>query len=445
MSSGGRYVRAPDFSSDSEDLEEYSGEWPNDEINGVQPEQTDESDAYSTNEALGSDVEDDDEQSDATCRNADTRTSRELAALRIENQAYIRRMERMESQLNQLIQGYNTNQPRATVGSTEAPVLRDIDHSWNTGVDTPGPSTSTSSFRWENIQPFPNEVPANRMWEQWNRFIDRFEIATSLSNVNDPAKRSQMLFLSMGEKLQGIVNAARLRPSLQVPNCYNIFVKNIENYLQSMVDITAEHETFSNLRQGPDEPTITFHARLMEKVRLCRYSSADEDRFVRMQLLKGMRNRELAKTARTFRYETGFIVQSATREEAFEAETTPSGSPRAFAVTRERQTSFSDTLQRKRRYVASSDGRSQAKKQRTGYGSKNHGSGRRSRCSKCSRMYHKFGTCPAENRKCDACGNTGHFAVACWNTKTANHVQTQKDHEAGWPDENENEKKVNND
>ncbi|XP_062538745.1 uncharacterized protein LOC134207021 [Armigeres subalbatus] len=412
MSIGGKYVRAPEPHSDSEDEDEHISEWQQEAANHVKQEQLDECDVSSANETLGSDDDTDDNEDG----NIEPREDRDMTLRG--NQDYALRMDRMQSTLNKLLEHWNRD---------------------------PGPSTSSGNIRWENIQPFPNDVPANQMWEQWNRFIDRFEIATSLSNVNDPAKRSQILFLSMGEKLQGIVRAARLRPSLREPNCYGIFVKSIENYLQSMVDITAEHEAFSNLRQEPDEPTITFHARLMEKVRLCRYSSADEDRFVRMQLLKGMRNKELAKTARTFGYETAFIVQSATREEAFEAEAGPSRSSQAFAVTRNRQTTYGDRFPRKRRFVPPGNHQIHAKHQRREDNNSYRGVGRRSRCPKCYRLYHKFGTCPANDRKCNACGETGHFAVACrtGRSKDANHIQEQKDHVPGWTDDENEKKQIN--
>lgn len=430
MSKGGRYVRAPEY-YDSDDSEEYNNVDGNDEIK----EQSDEDYASSINEVLENDDDDDHRPSDIDRRNTETRAGNE-------NHDYLRRMETLQNQLNQLVQELGTHQPHASTKASTCSAVQGDDRSWNTGVDTPGPSTSTGCMRWENIQPFPNDVPANRMWEQWNRFIDRFEIATSVSNITDPAKRSQILFLSMGEKLQGITRAAKLRPSLREANCYEIFVRNIENYLKSMVDITTEYEAFCNLRQEPGESMMNFHARLMEKAQSCRFSGT-EDMFVRLQLLKGMRNKDLARTARTLEYETAVIVQAATREEAYEANTTSSESPRAFAVGRERRASIGARLQGKRRYGASSDNQPQPKKQKEDE-SRYRGAGRRSRCPKCSRMYHKFGSCPAENRKCNACGKIGHFAVACWNSrkKSANSIHTQDDHVAGWTDEEE-EKKVN--
>ncbi|XP_055543242.1 uncharacterized protein DDB_G0283357-like [Wyeomyia smithii] len=176
----------------------------------------------------------------------------------------------------------------------------------------------------------------------------------------------------------------------------------------------------------------------MEKVRLCRYSSVDENRFVRMQLLKGLLNREVARTARMFGYDSAFIVQSATPEEAYTSETVSVESPQAFAVAKERP-STSNRLQGKRRNESSTSGWSSSKKQRQENESRQRGFGRRSRCPKCHQLFHKFGSCPATNRNCNTCGKRGHFSAAC-RKKQTNNIQVKRDSEHVWTDE-ENDKK----
>lgn len=279
------------------------------------------------------------------------------------------------------------------------------------------------------------------MWEQWNRFIDRFEIAASLSNICDPVKRSQILFLSMGEKLQRITRAARLRPSLEEPSCYAFFVRNIEGYLRSMVDVTAEHEAFTNLKQEANEPVMDFHSRLMEKVRLCDYSSADQERFVRAQLLKGMRNKELVKSARTFGYDTLFIVQSATREEAFMDESAQTEPSQALALTRNRPRTSGVARHWKQTNESTADRWTRPRRRETDE-KRNRGLGRRSRCSKCDRLFHKFGSCPAVNSNCNKCGLRGHFAVVC-RKKDANQLQVERNHEAEWESDRDAGKEIN--
>ncbi|XP_055590207.1 uncharacterized protein LOC129742340 [Uranotaenia lowii] len=333
------------------------------------------------------------------------------------------KLDRFGEELNRLERAFNSIQQYPT---RTAP--NDVDRSWNIANNS---TKSTNIIRWESIQPFPNDVPASKMWEQWIRFIDRFEIAASLYNANDTIQRSQLLFLAMGEKLQGIVRAARLRPNLQEPNCYSIFIKNIEDYLRSMIDITAEHESFSNMKQEQDEPTMAFHARLMEKVRLCGYSCSDQDRFVRTQLLKGMRSRTLAKESRIHEYNATKIVQLATREEALPSEGTHTETQQAFAVDNRKQRMPERRGAMKRSYNATAEPFNSTKQRR-------YGQGRRSRCPQCNFLFHKHGKCPAANENCKGCGMRGHYVATCHQKKKhANNVQTKI---PGWTD-SEDEKK----
>lgn len=439
--SEGKYVRAPCYQSDPEELDDQSDASLGNDPDDVGDEgKLCDSDGCGTGgfgfcpeEELGEDgrstasVDDEEERNavglgGSNSENADTDPS----SVHPENQDYGRRMQQMENMLNQLVKVMVPNQ--SVVGANAIPY--EEDNSWNTSNVNVGASTSSANVRWENIQPFPDNVPANRMWEQWNRFIDRFEIAASLSNICDPVKRSQILFLSMREKLQRITRAARLRPSLEEPSCYAFFVRNIEGYLRSMVDVTAEHEAFTNLKQEANEPVMDFHSRLMEKVRLCGYSSADQERFVRAQLLKGMRNKELVKSARTFGYDTLFIVQSATREEAFMDESAQTEPSQALALTRNRPRTSGEARHWKQTNESTADRWTRPRRRETDE-KRNRGLGRRSRCSKCDRLFHKFGSCPAVNSNCNKCGLRGHFAVVC-RKKDANQLQVERNHEAEW-------------
>ncbi|XP_055630762.1 uncharacterized protein LOC129771297 [Toxorhynchites rutilus septentrionalis] len=279
---------------------------------------------------------------------------------------------------------------------------------------------SSSNIRWDHLKPFPSGIAANKMWEEWNRYIDNFEIAASLNSVLDPVKRTQLLYLTMGAELQGIVNAAKLCPSLSHSSCYSSFVTNIQNYLRSMTDTAAEHEAFSRMVQGTDESAVAFHARLMGKVRSCNYSVDDVDRFVRAQLLAGLRNRELVKQARTYGYDTNFIVQSATRNEAFESESKHRHDFNILEVrcghgrslngqpNRRRDDTFGEPPAKQQRYDATSR-RLQGR-----------------RCTRCFLFNHRNGQCAALSRNCNKCGKRGHFAAAC-RRKQINTMQSRHD------------------
>lgn len=310
------------------------------------------------------------------------------------------RMDRIEKVLESMASAMKSLQPHNRPTSSR----QDAESSWSVPLDNTTMERNSSIVRWDNIKPFPSGVPANKMWEEWNRYIENFEIAALLSNANDPAKRTQLLFLSMGPDLQEIVRAAKLRPNLSDPNCYKTFVANIQGYFRGMTDTAAEHEAFSSMKQMKDESAVAYHARLMCKVRLCGYSSEDQDRFVRAQLLKGLRNKDLVKSSRTYGYETNFIVQAATRDEAYEAETSQSTDGHVFHV--ERQNSSNNY--RKRRNPDESIRGPYAKRRQI-----DQGQGRRSRCSRCNLTSHRTGKCPAIDKKCINCGKVGHFAAAC--------------------------------
>ncbi|XP_053686512.1 uncharacterized protein K02A2.6-like [Sabethes cyaneus] len=173
----------------------------------------------------------------------------------------------------------------------------ETNENWSLSVDSMADGIQ-ATVRWDHIRNFPSGVPAHKMWEEWNRFIENFEIAASLGNAVNAAQRSKLLFLCLGQELQGIVRAAKLRPSLTQPDCYSTFVDNVRKYLQSMTDTGAEHDAFAGMKQAPGESALVFHARLQEKVRLCGYSPSDQERFVKNQLLKGLRNADLIKNAR---------------------------------------------------------------------------------------------------------------------------------------------------
>lgn len=133
------------------------------------------------------------------------------------------RLQRVESVLADLTKALSVFQTKPTV-------YPDTDQNWSSPVVLRNPSDSlTPSVRWDNIKPFPCGVPANKMWEEWNRYIENFEIAATLNHANDPVQRSLLLFLSIGDELQGIIRAAKLRPSLSDANCYHTLVSNIKN------------------------------------------------------------------------------------------------------------------------------------------------------------------------------------------------------------------------
>ncbi|XP_058829267.1 uncharacterized protein LOC131688772 [Topomyia yanbarensis] len=380
MSNAGKYVRAPVYESDLESENEFDDSQVNSPGRYVRTLHSD-GDSIDVYTAYKTTVDPDQE-------------NRELRERVLELEKSIAEIAGMRSCGDDRNRESNPVTPAFV--PTSPPTVMSLDN-------------GAQNIRWDNIKPFPKGVPANKLWEAWTKFFENFEIAASLSNAYDPVKRFHLLYLSIGDELQGIVRAAKLRPDSIDANCYGVFVKNIEEYLKALTDTSAEHDAFSSMQQEKGESAVNFHARLMEKVWLCGYSPSDQDRFVRTQLLKGLRNRELAKAARTYGHDTNFVVQSATRDEALQPEPPSLEGPTSIlAVSR----SFSRDVGMKRQL-------SKPDERGIGFRPKHfRGDGRPSlqryeRCSRCNRAAHGGQRCPALDKNCNSCGRRGHFSATC--------------------------------
>lgn len=428
MSSDGRYVRAPKYIDlpSSDDECEQDGSEPSRNAtssSSTYDSENDSDDNCSVDSNLATSGRSY-EENNSVRNTVKTASSTPIEPGSNKTLSDTERIQKMENMLTDITKALTSRQ-------TVRPIP-DTDVNWcmpsSSSVDATLPSV-----RWDTFKPFPAGIPANKMWEEWNRYIENFEIASSLSNANDPIRKSQLLFFSIGDELQSIIRAAKLRPSLSDANCYNAFVANITNHFQSMTDAAAEHEAFSNMKQEKGESAIAFHARLTAKVRLCGYSPTDQDRFVRSQLLKGLRNKELVRTARTYGQDTNTIVQAATRDEAYEAEiadqpaahrTEPYAINRIYRRqsrqlperSRQREQPYERAPLGKRTSSDASVEASKSKRFRSNQQAPRRDlqeRGRRTRCRRCDGYPHSNFPCPALNRNCNSCGERGHYAAAC--------------------------------
>ncbi|KAL9705715.1 hypothetical protein quinque_009233 [Culex quinquefasciatus] len=149
------------------------------------------------------------------------------------------------------------------------------------------------------------------------------EMAADLNNARDPIIRSQLLLISVGEEMQGIIKAADLQPPLDSPDCYQNFTSNIVDYLRALTDPASELDDFSRMEQEKSEKAISFLARIKEKAKLCGYSAENLDYHVRSQFLKGLANRDIVKDARRYKRSISEIVSAATNDEAYEGVEVP--------------------------------------------------------------------------------------------------------------------------
>lgn len=276
--------------------------------------------------------------------------------------------------------------------------------------DSTSSQTKVDNFgaiRWD-IRPFPQGIPTNKLWTEWCRFKSNFEIATDLNNVRT-CSRAKLLYLLMGDQLQGLITAAKLCPSFDDPHCYLTLTQNISTYLRSLVDTTAEHEEFTRLKQEFNESLVTFYARVVEKASMCGYGN-DENRFIRSQILHGMSNRDVANAARTYNHDIQSVIQAATRAEAFNINAGPSKVEGIMEVTSSQRSG-------QKRPLAvgwnSRDGRGRANGPPNKRYPQNRVVGKHNRCFRCDRPKHYGKQCPALYKNCNTCNERGHFSATC--------------------------------
>lgn len=297
--------------------------------------------------------------------------------------------------------------------------------------------TDPINIRWEHLKPFPKGVPSSKLWGTWHRYLETFEIGVGFSNANTQADMCRLLYLAMGEKMQEMVRAAELRPPLDEADCYNRFVNNIGGYLKSMTDPAVEHEAFLSMRQLDGESIVRFHTRLVEKAQQCEYSPAHQTWSVHLQLLKGMRNQELARYARVYNHDTLFVIQAATRNEAYEIGLQSSSSAGPSATLAMEKTS--------EKRIQSSNSSAGVKRDRNFRSGQDDTTRKRFKpssselCKQCGRLAHKIrAMCPAKNRSCNNCMKRGHFAAMC-RTKRVNNTDEDQQAMAVEPSKHEHE------
>lgn len=162
MSSNGRYVRAPIDSDNESTDDDY--DLDNSSEPAVQEEERESdfsSDESSSNRSRSN------EPNDAV--NSSNRRGSVDPVSSPKMVSTDDRLQRMENALADITKALNVLQ-------TPVAPNKDTDQIWsNPTALTSTPDIIPSSVRWDNIKPFPTRVAANKMWQEWNHYIENFE------------------------------------------------------------------------------------------------------------------------------------------------------------------------------------------------------------------------------------------------------------------------------
>lgn len=193
MYSPGKYVRAPEFSDESNEMNmfESEGETTRNTVsnNGNSGEQEADIEQHPSECFIRDDIDD----------------VTEAHSLRSMNRSsnFGRKLEQFGNELDEIRHCLERVQPKFSEPYEQ-------DDSWY--QVTSRQLENVGNIRLDNIEVFPNDISPNKMWEEWRRFIEKFEITTLLSNVVDPTRKTLVLFIALGKKLSAMVKAAKLRP-----------------------------------------------------------------------------------------------------------------------------------------------------------------------------------------------------------------------------------------
>lgn len=316
----------------------------------------------------------------------------------------LERIERLETAVSDLAKFTQTSGQPSSSGSADGFTFKLPNSDFGNDL----PQNGGIDLRWDQLKPMPKNIPVHKMWESWKGFLANLKKTTSIANINDQKRLSQLLYLTIGEEMQTIIRAAQLKPDFDEPFAYNKFVANVDGYLQSMVCTPIEQGRFFRMCQEINETAMDFYARLIDKVKLCGFEDAEHIWYIRAQLLKGMQNQELAQEAQTFGYDANQIVHEATRCEAFEYEQDcPSAGKFYFARRSKKESKAKRKPNRNKRLYAAG-----ATPRRFRASAKRY-IGRRGRCPRCNRVAHQNEPCPALTKECHTCGRIGHFTITC--------------------------------
>lgn len=255
----------------------------------------------------------------------------------------------------------------------------------------------------------PTNVPVAERYETWLDWKKGFDIAAAVCVPQlSEQQKTRLLFTSVGMETQKIIRLLGLPPSNKYPWAaereFSDLSMGLNKFFRAMVDESVDHARFHECKQEAREGIHDYAMRLK---RLATGIDIDPASFsFRHQMLKGMRNKDLAMKAADDNIPLGDVIQTAARKEQREA--SESGKrldpwqmlgdpqPMVAAVSTDKEWKGSRPMKRQ---APSEAGSSAAKGKPCRYcGGRSHPDKR---------------SCPAFGKDCRSCGLKNHFEKVC--------------------------------
>lgn len=270
-------------------------------------------------------------------------------------------------------------------------------------------------MRFHRPTPLPDNIPVVEKYERWLDWKSAFDIAlTVCDGTPTEQQKAALLYTSVGTETQKTINLLKLPPmhngGWDAGNEYGILSSGLNTFFRGMVDETVDYARFHDAKQNQTEDIHRYTMRLRE---LAVGINISPGSFAfRHQLLKGMRNRELAAKAADDNIPLGELIPIAARKEQREANEAKQKliDPWQTNVTKQAEVAAVGEYRKgqpslKRRAQRDAEGEAPSKGKQ---------------CRYCGgRQHANKKSCPAFGKACLECGKQNHFAKVCEGKKRA--------------------------
>lgn len=169
------------------------------------------------------------------------------------------------------------------------------------------------------VKPFPESITPTAQYEQWNYWLQNFEMAIESAGDFSQRKMAVELSLHIGEEIRKVISTKELladrRDVEQDFPFYTDLVRNLTKHFKSLTDESVDVTMFDNIKQGENETAAQFDMRLEL---LAKRIGETNRAVIKKRLLQGMKDRQLAERAYIDGIEHLEIVKMASRKEAIE-------------------------------------------------------------------------------------------------------------------------------
>jgi hypothetical protein len=288
------------------------------------------------------------------------------------------------------------------------------------------PTRREGMLRFQRPQPLQENIPVAEKYERWLDWKGAFDVALSVCDSQpSEQQKAALLFTTVGPETQRTIRLLALPPMHQGSSCngreYDTLSTGLNSFFRGMVDESVDYSRFHDASQEAAEGIHKYTLRL--RALAASVNVAPSSFAFRHQLLKGMRDRELAVKAADDSIAIAELIQIAARKEQREAS----------SVLRKPEPWSSIETQPVIAAVSANKGWKKRPRVEKRFATKDRDTGPPSKSKSCrycgGRQHEDKKSCPAYGKECHECGTSNHFASVCEKRKKKISAMTQDERE----------------